>query len=1041
MNLTDFAFKNKRLVYFLIFIISLTGIYSFFKISKLEDPEIKVKKAVVVTYFPGADPNRVELEITKVIEDEIRTIGDIEKLTSRSLANYSEIMIALKSTVDEDDVEQKWDSLRRKVSRAAMSLPKGSYAPVVVDDFGDIYGMFYAITADGYSYEELSDFTDKIKRELLAIEGVRRIAINGTQDYAINVKLNVVKMANLGVLPAEILVTLNSQDKISYSGYYENDQSRIRLDVNNAFNSVEDIGNVIIKGHENDRLCLRDIASIEKEIKLPIKNKMLYNKKEAIGLSISMEDGYNIINLGKAVEKRLDELKSELPIGVKFNKIFYQPEKVDSAINQFMVNLIESILIVIGVLLFAMGFKSALLIGRGLIFTILASFTVLYILGGTLQRVSLAAIIVAMGMLVDNAIVVVDGILVDLQNGVEREKALRDSAKKTALPLLGATLIAIISFLPIFLSPDTAGTYTKDLFIVLAVTLLFSWIFALVQIPIGAATSIKSPKNNKAKKESIVLRKFRLILQRAFRYRKTAIAIAIVLLLVSLYCYKFITQAFFPNFTYNQFYVEFKLPETTKIEKVEADLMEINDYLTNFSEVTNVTTNLGGTPTRYNLVRTISESSKSYGELIVDFKDYKSMMKLKDTIQLHLTQNYPNAKSRIRMYNLIVNSNYSVEALFKGTDITTLRNLANQAKDIMRESDYSMNISDNWEPQGKLLLADYNQTKARKSGIDRGEISTALMMATDGVPAGVFYDGEDKLPIIVKSVSNDGSKIGNLKDIPVWSMLPNLSLESNSLKRVLTGSKSLTDIKEEVITSVPLSSVTNGINLKSYEEVIRRYNGSRAIIAQCDPAPGYKGSVIFKDVKSKIEDIELPEGYTLEWKGEQYDQKNAMKYIIMFLPIAAILIVTILIMLFNSYKKMVIILLSIPFALIGVIPGMIFTGKEFGFVSIVGLIGLIGMLIKNGVVLIDAIDYDIKIGKTPYKAVFDSAIIRMRPVIMASLTTILGMIPLIPDPMFGSLAITIMTGLLVGTVIILVLVPILYTLFFNIKPITNYTGK
>ncbi len=1046
MNLTDFAFNNKRIVYFLILILSLGGIVSFHFISKLEDPEIKVKKAVVVTYYPGANPNQVELEVTKVLEDEIKTMGELEKVTSRSLANYSEIQITLETTVKDSEVEQKWDILRRKVTRASLSLPAGTYTPVVLDDFGDIYGIFYAMTADGYSYDEMQDFAERIKRDLLSVSGVRRVELNGVQDYAVYVEMHPAKMANLGVLPAEILLTVQAQDKVVYAGYFENEDSRIRLEIANSFDSLEDIENLVIKGHEQDMLLLKDIASVEKRIKKPISKKMLYNDKEAIGISISMEAGDNIVELGTRVEEQLAQTKQELPIGIDFHKVFYQPEKVNTAIWLFMSNLIQSILIVIVVLLFTMGFKSGILIGKGLIYTILSSFVVLFVLGGTLQRVSLASIIVAMGMLVDNAIVVVDGILVDLNRGMERKEAMRNTAKKTALPLLGATLIAIISFLPIFFSPDTAGTYTRDLFIVLAVTLLFSWIFALTQIPLGAERTLfpaKKDKDGKRKKEnnSLAYKIFKKVLNRAFRLRSVAIGIAVLLLVISLFSFRFIKKAFFPDFTYNQVYIEYKLPETRKIERVESDLKEISSYLKSLEGVSNITMSLGGTPTRYNLVRTISENSKSYGELIVDFKDYETMISLKDQIQNHLIMNYPEAQARVRLYNLIVNSHYSVEALFKGNDVAVLKQLANQAKDIMRQSPYAMSITDDWEAQGKLLAVDYQQRKGRRVGIDRTEVATSLLMATDGAPVSTYYEGNKQLPIIVKSVEADGSRIKDLKDVPVWSLMPNLEVNKEDLKLMFSGVKSLDDLKKSILSSSPLSSVSQGIEIKSYEEVIRRHNGARAIMAQCDPAPGYNADILFKDIKPKIEAMDLPTGYSLEWYGEQYDQKSAMKYIIMFTPVAFVLIILILIGLFNSYAKMFTILLCLPFAMIGVIPGLILTGKEFGFVAIVGVIGLTGMLIKNGVVLVDSIDFDIKSGRPPFKAVFDSAIARFRPVMMASLTTILGMVPLVTDPMFGSLAVTIMSGLLVGTLVTLILLPLLYTIFFNIKPLHDYKGE
>lgn len=1033
MKLTESAFNNKALLYFLLVAIVISGLWAFNKMSKLEDPEIKVKQALIITMYPGASAHEVELQVTDVLEKEIESMGGIESVTSRSLASYSELTIRLDAATPDEEIEQKWDLLRRKVNNAKSKLPSEAYDPVVYDAFGDVYGMFYALTSDGFSYEEMNKYAKLIKNEILAIENVRKVEIYGNRNSAINIYISENKMAKLGVHPAEIMLTLRSQNQTVYPGNFEAGSQSIRISVNDQLKTIADIEDLVIQGHEQDQLRLKDIASVKKELESPYSRIMRRNGKPALGISISMESGGNIVEIGEKVELCLENLKSRIPAGIELEKIFYQPEKVDASIKQFLVNLVESVAIVIIVLMFTMGLRSGLLIGSGLILAILASFPLLLMAGGTLQRVSLASFIVAMGMLVDNSIVVVDGILVDLQHKMDRKKALLNTPNKTAIPLLGATLMAIFAFLPVFLSPDTAGTYTRDLFIVLAVSLLFSWILSITQIPVFSEKflKLKTGHDNEKPHDKPIYHMFRSVLNRAMQHRVLTVVAALVLLASSFFCFQFLKRAFFPDFVYNQVYIEYKLPEGTAIEQVDADLQKIEQDLLDRKEITDVTTSLTSTPARYNLVRRMAHVSKSYGELIVDFTDYETIQKLKPELQKYFAENYPSAEVRINHYNLIVLTDYLVEVQFTGPDPAVLKELSSQAQAIMKKSEKVGIVRDNWEPKTKLIVADYSQPLARRVGVSRSDISHSILAATDGFPIGNFSQGDESFPMKIRTVASDGSKIAHLKDIPVWSLgLPNIPVT-----QILRGEIPLEELKGSLIGSVPLSQVTKEVRTEWCEPVIQRFNGERSILAQCDPAIGYYADEIRSEIIDEIEAIEIPAGYKMEWKGEYYNQNHAMKYIKIYLPVAIILMITMLIGMFKNFRTPLIILLCIPFAAIGMVYGMLLTGKLFGFVAIVGAIGLMGMMIKNGVVLIEQIELEIKEGIDPYKAVMESTVARMRPVMMASLTTILGMIPLLSDPMFGSMAVTIMGGLLVGTIITLVFLPVLYTLFFKIKPV------
>ncbi|MCR9011063.1 efflux RND transporter permease subunit [Gabonibacter chumensis] len=1034
MNLTEYALNNRALVKFFIAVLVIGGVFAFISMSKLEDPEIKVKQAMILTVYPGASAHQVELEVTDVLEKSIRSMGAISTIESKSVADMSLITVELESTVSGGELEQKWDILRRKVINAQASLPSGTRPSVVMDDFGDVYGMFYAITTDGVSDEELMDYAQLVKRELQDIAGVRRVELYGDRKPCINIEILQDQMVNLGVHPMEVLATLNNQNKTVYPGYFNSGDQRIRVAVNDSYHSIEDIQDLIIQGHEGDQLRLRDIATVTKGYEEPSRNEMRYDGKRAFGLAVSMEKGGNIVSLGRIVDKKLTDLKtSRIPVGIDFHKVFFQPERVSEAIGVFMVNLVESVVIVILILMLTMGFRSGVIIGTGLVIIVLGSFVVLYLFDGTLQRVSLGSLIVAMGMLVDNAIVIVDGILVDLERGIKRPAALTNITKKTAMPLLGATLIAILAFFPIFISPDTTGEYVRDLFIVLAVSLLLSWILALTQIPIHADRSLKiQPKEGGEKLfDSKIYRLFRTFLTYILWHKKLAVAVVAVLLAITAYCYRYIPQGFFPDLSYSQLYVEFKMPEGTRIERVKSDLAEIERYLLNRPDITHVTTSLGGTPARYNLVRSIAEPSMSYGELIVDYTSPDALKSSLSEIQDYLEARYPDAYVRMKRYNLMYKK-FPIELMFSGPDPAVLKELTAKAERIMRDEPAVMLVTRDWDPMVPVLMVNYYQPIARSAGLSRSDVGLSMLSATDGLPVGAYYEGTRSLPLYMKSRNSRGEKVEALDNIPVWSVMPS-ALNEESLKGLLMGTTSGEELLARTIGSTPLNQVTRGVSMKWEDPVVRRYNGQRAMRAQCNNALGYTAESARGLLAERIDTIALPEGYTMQWLGEHKASGESMKYLFANIPLAIILMIAILIMLFKDFRKPIIIFLCLPLATIGIVAGMLLSGKEFGFVAIVGALGLIGMMIKNGVVLLDEIGLQIASGKSQLQALLDSSSSRFRPVMMASLTTILGMIPLLGDDMFGSMAVTIMGGLLVGTVITLVFIPVLYAIFFEDK--------
>ncbi|SFK91003.1 Multidrug efflux pump subunit AcrB [Porphyromonadaceae bacterium KH3CP3RA] len=1035
-DIGNWALGNRKLVYFLIVVLIIGGIFAYYNMSKLEDPELKVKQATVITLYPGASSHQVELEVTDILEKSIRSMKGIGDVYSRSMSDMSMITVELSTLVQNDEVEQYWDLLRRKVNDVQGNLPEGASPSIVMDDFGDVYGMVYALTFDGYDNLEAGKYAELIKKEILKIDGISNVTIYGKREASIDIELYEDKLANLGVHPTEVLSTLNGQNRTIYSGYYESGDARIRVSVNDRYRTVDDIGDLLLQGHENDQLRLRDIARITENYTSPVRNELRYDKKQALGISISALSETDITKIGKQVDRLMETLEEErLPAGMEVNKVFYQPERVNEALNAFIINLIESVLIVVLLLIFSMGFKSGLILGLSLVVTVFGSLMILEIFDGTLQRVSLASFVLAMGMLVDNAIVILDGIQIDLQRGVERKKALTGIGKKTAMPLLGATLIAVLAFLPIFLSPDTAGIYVRDLFIVLAVSLLLSWVLALTMIPILADRSIKIKEGQDQKDpyDNKYYRALRRVLNWTLSHRIITLGTGLVLVLISAYCYRFLPQGFFPDMDYDQLYIEYKLQEGLNSTRTKADLSEIEDYLIAREDVTHVTTSIGGTPSRYNLVRSIADPSLSYGELIVDYTSPKALVSSIDEIQGYLNEHYPDAYIRVKRYNLMYKK-FPIEIEFRGPDPEVLRELSAQATGIINGSPVLYMPTTDWEPKVPVLMVDYNQPVARNIGLSRQDVGLSIMSATDGIPTGAFYDGIESKTITVKCVDKDGNPIESIEHTPVFSMIPSLTgLDRQTLQGLITGAIPEEEVLASVLQTVPLSQTSNRVYIDWEEPVVIRSNGERAMRVQCYPVPGQAVENARQTIASQIDNIELPTGYSMKWEGERSASDKSMKYLFMYYPLAVILMIAILIMLFKDYKKPLIIIFCLPLLFIGIIAAMLLSGKTFGFVAIVAALGLVGMLIKNGIVLMDEITLQISDGVEPVKALMDSSENRFRPVMLASLTTILGMIPLLGDSLFGPAAVVIMGGLLVGTLITLLFIPVLYALFFKIR--------
>ena len=1041
MKLTEFFMRRPMLFWSFMAAIIIAGVLSFIQMPKLEDPAVSAKQAMVVVSWPGANAHKMELEVAKMMEDELRALPDVNKIKTECRSGVAMFTVEFKMTVLNSELEQHFDLLRRKVNDAAIRLPQGCYDPIVIDDMMDVYGIFYALTADGYDYPEMYRYADYIRRELLDVKGVKRINIVGNRDEVINIILSKEQIARNGIIPTQIMSALQAAGKNVDAGKYPNDGERIALYVDSAVEDEEDIRNLQIRTFDGKYLRIGDIARVERGYAEPQRNGFFVDGKPALAICVAMETSAIVPDVGKEVDARLNEVMKQIPAGFETEKIFFQPDKVDQAISSFMLNLVESVAIVILVLIFTMGWRSGVIIGFGLVLTVAISFPILLACGTTLQRISLGAFIVAMGMLVDNAVVIMDGILVDRKRGLPPKVYLYRIGRNTALPLLGATIIAASTFLCVYLSPDTAGEYAGDLFLVLCVSLLASWILALVQVPVCARTWLpareKSDKNPSAVMNSPVHRFVRKAVAVLIDHKRKTIILAFSLLAVCIFGMTKVKNLFFPDFDYKQFVVECFFPSASDPDMVRDQLLEMSGKVSENPAVERVAASQGSAPAHYCLVRPMTSGGDCYGELIVDCKDYKTVLEQIPTIRRQLREEYPDAYIRVRKYNFSISTSHTVEVEFAGPDPAVLRDLSRQAEDIMRRSPYidAYSVQNNWKPAGKALIAGYVQPNGLRAGINRSDVANALMAATDGMPVGVLNDNDRMVTLNLQVRNADGSRITDIGQIPVWSML-NMHLSNEELQGALGGGQAMSDLQDKLFRATPLNNVAPDIRLEWDEDVVMRLNGRRVIEAECDPNPDCPQATPAKavsSIKDQIENIPLPDGYTMRWVGEGEIQGEAIGNLMKFVPITIFLILAILLLLFNSWRKVILILLCFPFVFCGITPSLLLTGQPMTFMAIIGMLGLIGMMVKNAIVLVDEINrLQTEEHMHPYKAVIEATVSRVRPVLMASLTTIVGMIPLVTDPMYASMAITIMGGLTVGTIITLILLPLFYTAMFRI---------
>ena len=1008
MKLVKFFLQKKAVTVLLLVLVLAGGLFSYWKMGKLEDAPFTIKQALVLTPYPGASPSEVQSQVTDILEESIQSLGELYYLKTENRAGLSKITVYVKKETRADEMQQLWDKLRRKVGDVQGKLPAGAGTSIVNDDFGDVLGVFYGLTGNGHSYRELEDQAKLIKNDLLKVKDVAKVEIYGVRTPTIDVLVTPSVMARSGITSADIARTFQAQSKMVDAGGIDAGVNRIRVESTGNFYSLDDIRDLTIVSRTGEHFRLGDIARIEESYQTPVSNMMRINGSPAVGIAVSTIPTGNVVDMAEAVKERVDWFSGNMPAGYELTSIYDQGYESAVANDGFILNLIISVVTVVAILLFFIGFKNGILVGSGLIFSIFATLIVMMANGIALQRMSLAAIIIAMGMLVDNAIVVSDSALVNMQRGMRKRVAIMRACSSTAMPLLAATVIAILTFLPIYYSPHITGELLSSLVVVIGVSLMFSWIFALMQTPFFIQEFARRPRPDELKGELFsgkYYNLFRSSLHWVIRYRYVTVAGLVGLLFLSAWSFKYIPKVFVPALDKQYFTLDMWLPEGTNIEETDRIASNMADYINKHEETEMVSTYIGRTPPRYYLSNVSFGPQPNYAQLLVKCRTSKESRKLHALLQDSIRLVYPEPLIKVNKFELSPLTEAVIEARFLGPDPAVLDSLAGEAITIMRRNPKVVDARNEWGNMALMLRPVYDPVKAGALGITKAAMMESVQSINDGMPIGIYRDNEKKVPVLLKSEGVDITDSRSLGDFSVWN-----------------GER-----------SAPLSQVTERIETTWEFPQIRTYNRQLSMAAMCGVKSGHTMAEVHSEIRGEIEKICLPEGYTFFWDSQFKDQGEAMQAIAKYFPLALLMLFVILGALFNNFRQPVIILCVLPLSLIGVAIGMLLTGFDFGFFPIAGWLGLLGMIIKNVIVLIDEINVQRRNGTGPYTAVIEATVSRTRPVLMAATTTILGMVPLLFDVAFGGMAATIIFGLTFATLLTLFVTPTLYVMFYKVK--------
>ncbi|MFW5490256.1 MAG: efflux RND transporter permease subunit [Desulfovibrio sp.] len=1009
MSPTRWCIENNRTFALIILAIAFLGIGTYQSISKLEDPDFTVRIAVISTVFPGASPQKVEELVTDKLEEKIREIAELDYVESRSMSGVSLIYVHVQERFM--DMKPIWDRLRNKVDDVRPSLPEGVSGPYVNDEFGDVFGIVAAITGDGYSYRELKDVADDVRDELLRVKDVAKVERHGVQDERIFVNFSNARLAELGVSPAFIMQTLRQQNAIAPGGNALVGTERVVVEPTGEFKSLEQLaGTSISLPGKAQNIQLKDIATIERTFVDPPSELTRFNGKPCLMLAVSMAKGGNIVEMGKRLDATLKDIQARMPVGIDFNYVSYQPRFVDQAIGDFMVNLYEAFGFVVVVMLVFAGLRTALVAGLLVPMAIFMSIALMPFFDVVMQRVSIASLIIALGMLVDNGVVISENILVRLGRGEDRMKAVTEAATNLRMPLLAASLTTIFAFMPIATAKSETGEYCLSLFIVITLTLLSSWVLSLTFVPYLCFYVLKvKPTTQEFKGFFYSL--YRGFLKLCLRHRLVFVVLVVGLTAYSMYAFRYIPKIFFPPNDREMVVIDFWQPYGTDIGVTVERVGQLEHFLMDQPGVVSVGTFAGYGGPRWYLAMNIEQTHPNYAFLVVNTESLADAHALLQSTRNFVAGHLPDTRADVKMLEMGPPVGAPIQIRLSGKDMDKLFALRDKIEDVLDKTSGVTDIWDDWGEWTKKLVVDVDQERAKRAGISSQDIAMSLNTQISGMPITQFREGDTLIPVVFRSEKQEREGLDRLDDLNVTSYQSGKSLP-------------LSQVAETRMTWQPGN--------------IRRRDQTRTLTVKATVS-GRFASEIMEEIRPKIEALhhssQWPAGYGIHFGGEDEEAQKSQASIMAGMPLAMAFILVTLMSQFNSVRRTLIILLTIPPMYIGITWGMMLSDSPFGFMAMLGMISLMGIIINNAIILIDAIERERERGREPYEALVLAAQKRLRPILMTACTTVIGLIPLSLQggEMWRPMANVIIFGLAFATVLTLGLCPVLYSLFFNVR--------
>ncbi|EJL92526.1 efflux RND transporter permease subunit [Pantoea sp. GM01] len=1012
MRLLEQFIKYPIRSWLVILLLGVGGIFALLNIGRLEDPLFTIKSAVIVTHYPGASAQQVEEEVTLPLENALQRLPALDSVSSISSNGLSQITVSIHSHYRAAELPQVWDELRRRVGDATQRFPPGVSAPLVNDDFGDVYGYFFTISGENFTNSELRTYADQLRRELNLVPGVAKVAIAGIEQEQVNITLSSQKMAALSITPQRVAALLSSVNAVSDARQIRIGNEAIRFHPTGEFQSLDEISALPISvPGSRQQVLLRDIATVSYGVTELPGNLYHANGHAALAMGVSFAPGVNVIDVGDALSAKIQQHQQAKPLGLSLQVFYNQAQEVKQSVDGFINNFLMALAIVVGTLLLFMGVRSGMVIAASLALNVLGTLLIMYLFKLELQRVSLGALIISLSMLVDNAIVVVEGIKVDRQRGKPLQQAMMQMVKRSALPLLGATVIAIIAFAPIGLSQDSTGEYCKSLFQVLLISLLLSWLTALTLTPIFVqwidghqAIGIETAQPY----QGMLFRLYRRVLTTLLRFRLTTLVLMAACLAMSVYGFGYIKQNFFPASNTPIFFTDLWLPYGTDINYTAQTAREIEGWINQQPSVVSTVTTIGQGAMRFTLTYDATRQYSNYGQIMVRVQDAKQLAVLAQHTEQHIRQHFPQVTERIKRINFGSASDSAIALRVTGPDPITLRQIASQIDDMFLAEGSAFAPRNDWQARSKVIRPQYSPLRGQELGVDKRDIDQALRINFSGDSVGLLREGSRLMPIMLQTAAQERQNIDHLGNIQVWS---------HTQQRY-----------------VPLANLVSDFRLEWEDPLIMRRDRMRVLTVQTDPDPasGRTAAEIVARVQPAIEQLKLPAGYHLEWGGELESSRDAQSGLLGALPLGFLVMFVITVLMFNSLRDALAIWITVPLALIGVTCGFLLTGIPFGFMALIGLLSLSGMLIRNGIVLVEE-TRQLAQRQPLQQAILDAATSRLRPILLTAFTTVLGLLPLLRDVFFQSMAVVIIFGLGFATILTLLVLPVLYQSFHPAK--------